>query len=199
MRKLLLATTNKGKIEELLALTSDLPFEIKTLDDFKDIKNVAETGKTFVENANLKSHGYALQTKCLTLADDSGLEVDALSGAPGVLSARYSGANSNDYDNIVKVLKKLAALKSSDRTARFVCAMSLNDGNKICYTGEGVCEGTIALNPMGSNGFGYDPVFIPHGFDRTFGELTAEMKAKVSHRSIALQKIIDILSEIGSC
>jgi len=199
MLKLLVATRNQGKILELIALLKDFPFEIKTLDDFDETEDVEETGKTFLENANLKSLDYARQTGCLTLADDSGLEVDALNGAPGVFSARYSGINASDKDNINKLLHALREIKKPERSARFVCAMSVSEPRGTRFTNEGFCDGEIALNSMGSNGFGYDPVFIPSGFEQTFGELPAETKKKLSHRSNALKKIIGFLSKIDSC
>ena len=183
---------------ELLALLKDFPLEIKTLDDFDGIEDVEETGNTFLENANLKSLEYARQTGYLTLADDSGLEVYALNGAPGVFSARYSGSNASDKDNIIKLLRELREIKRPVRSARFVCAMSVADPSGIRFTSEGFCAGEITLNPMGSNGFGYDPVFIPAGFEQTFGELSVKTKKKLSHRSIALKKIIGFLPEIGS-
>ncbi|NNE99426.1 MAG: XTP/dITP diphosphatase [Pyrinomonadaceae bacterium] len=198
MKKLLVATRNRGKVAELLSLLDDLPFELLTLDDFENVTDVEETGSTFIENAKLKSLEYAKQTNCLTLADDSGLEVEALDGAPGVYSARYSGENASDKDNIDKLLRELNAKKDQSRLARFVCAMSISDPSQNLFYGEGYCPGKIALSPIGSGGFGYDPVFVPAGYQRTFGELSAKTKKKVSHRSIALKKIIRFLSEIAS-
>ena len=199
MRELLVATRNQGKVTEILSLLEGSNFKLKTLDDFEKIEEVEETGNTFVENANLKSLGYAKQTNCLTLADDSGLEVNALSGAPGVFSARFAGANASDDANLNKLLNHLKKIKTSDREARFICAMSVSDPTGIKFNSLGVCGGEIALNSMGSNGFGYDPVFIPEGFQRTFGELYKETKEKVSHRTIALKKIITFLLKIGAC
>ena len=195
--KLLIATHNKGKIKELKNFLADLDLEIKGLDDFRNISEVCETGETFSENAVLKAKSYAVQTGLWALADDSGLEVEALSDQPGVFSARYAGENANDAENTAKLLNELSKTGSENRRARFVCRMAIADENgKIKFEAEGVCEGSIAVNISGTNGFGYDPVFIPAGFGQTFGELSEDFKRKLSHRARAMKKIIEYLSRI---
>lgn len=186
---LLIGTKNKGKIKELKKFLAGLPFEIKSLDDFENIIEPEETGATFSENAALKAEYYSLKTGMFSLADDSGLEVKSLGGAPGVFSARYAGENSTDADKIAKLLDELK--KKDDRQAKFVCSMAISDNlGKIIYEANGISEGEIAITPSGTNGFGYDPVFIPDGFDKTFGELPDEIKRRISHRKRAIEQII---------
>jgi len=142
----------------------------------------------------LKAAGYALQTGEMTLADDSGLEVDALGGAPGVLSARYAGDGASDAERVNKLLAELSRVKSSERTARFVSVIAIaNREGVILNLSTGACEGLIADAPCGVNGFGYDPVFIPQGFEQTFAELPATLKNRISHRGKALQAATDFL------
>ena len=191
MFKLLLATTNQGKVSEVSALLKNYRVQIITLNEFENIQEVEETGNTFLENANLKSFGYACQTGCLTLADDSGLEVEALNGKPGVFSARFAGLKASDEDNINKLLSEMKSTKQENRKAQFISVMSVSNPNRTEFNSEGICKGSIALNPIGSNGFGYDPVFIPAGYEQTFGQLEGKIKEKISHRSIALNKIIN--------
>ncbi len=195
--KLLIATHNKGKIKELKNFLADLDLEIKGLGDFRNISEVCETGETFAENAVLKAKSYAVQTGLWALADDSGLEVEALSNQPGVFSARYAGEKANDAENTAKLLDELSKTESENRRARFVCRMAIADENgKIKFEAEGVCEGRISVNISGTNGFGYDPVFIPANFEQTFGELSEDFKRKLSHRARAMEKIIEYLSRI---
>ena len=194
--QILVATGNAGKIAELKKLLADLPFQLLSLKDFPDVVEVAETCTTFAENARLKAQGYARQTGFLSLADDSGLEVSALGGAPGVFSARYAGENISDRFRMEKLLEELRLSASENRSARFVCAMALASKNgEIMHFVEEYCEGTIASEPRGANGFGYDPIFIPSGFDKTFGELPETVKQKISHRSRAAIKIIRYLRD----
>jgi XTP/dITP diphosphohydrolase len=182
-RHLLIATSNEGKRAEIQQLLSDLPVALFDLRNFPVIKPIAETGTTFVENASLKAIGYAAQTGLLTLADDSGLEVDALSGAPGVRSARYTGELASDAERIEALLAALAFVNESKRSARFVSAVVIADSNReILNVSVGECKGRIALAPRGDGGFGYDPVFIPNGNDLTFAELKPEIKNQISHR-----------------
>lgn len=190
---LVLATGNSGKIAELRDLFRDLPFELKSLRDFERLVDVDETGSTFRENAELKARGFALQTGQLSLADDSGLEIEALGNAPGVHSARFAGDAGYDV-KISKLLTMLEATGDAGRRARFVCVMALADAEgRIVYSAEGVCNGSIALAPRGENGFGYDPIFSPDGFDMTFGELGDHIKRSVSHRAKAAELIIRYL------
>jgi XTP/dITP diphosphohydrolase len=194
--QLLVGTNNAGKIRELNELLEELPVEIFGLSSFENISDVEETGATFAENAVLKAESYARQTGFWALSDDSGLEVEALGGAPGVFSARYAGENAGDEEKIRKLLDELAAGNDEFRRARFVCAMALADENgDIKFLAEGVCEGRIALQPQGNNGFGYDPVFIPDGFEQTFGELSSTVKREISHRARAIQKIMRFLRD----
>jgi XTP/dITP diphosphohydrolase len=190
--QLLVATGNAGKVRELKELLTDFPVVLRDLSEFPNVFEVEETGATFAENAILKASGYSAQTGFWTLADDSGLEVEALGGAPGVFSARYAGENASDADKIAKLLGELG--DTDNLRARFVCAMAISDETgEIKFVSEGVCDGKITVNPRGRNGFGYDPVFIPDGFDETFGELSGEVKQKISHRGRAMEKIIQYL------
>ena len=194
--RILVATGNIGKIAELEKLLAGLPIELLSLKNFSEVAEVEETGFSFTENAALKAKGYAVQTGVMSLADDSGLEVDALGGAPGIYSARYAGENVGDKVRIEKLLDEMRNADSADRSARFVCAMAITGKNgEILHIAEGFCEGAIALAPRGANGFGYDPVFIPTGFDKTFGELSDEVKQKISHRARASIKIIRYLHD----
>jgi XTP/dITP diphosphohydrolase len=194
--ELLIATKNAGKITELKLLLApdDLPITLRSLRDFPNVVEPEETGSSFAENAVLKAKYYALQTKLSALADDSGLEVSALGGAPGVFSARYAGENATDAEKIEKLLNELKKIPDESRAARFVCAMAIADEKgEIKYLTEGVCSGKISVKPSGKNGFGYDPVFIPEGFHETFGELSNEIKQQISHRARATEKIIAYL------
>jgi XTP/dITP diphosphohydrolase len=186
-RRLLIATSNEGKRSELRQLLSDLPLSLFDLRDFPAVERIAETGNTFAENASLKAVGYAAKTGLLTLADDSGLEVDALDGAPGVRSARYAGESASDAKRIEALLAELSLVDESKRSARFVSAVVIADCNhEILSVSVGRCEGRIALAARGEGGFGYDPVFIPNGREVTFAELEPEIKNQISHRARAL-------------
>jgi XTP/dITP diphosphohydrolase len=190
--QLLVATGNTGKVRELKEFLIDLPIVLRDLNEFPNVSEVEETGATFSENAILKAVGYAVQTGFWTLADDSGLEVETLGGAPGVFSARYAGENAGDEEKIAKLIDKLG--ETGNRRARFVCAMAIADETgEIKFHTTGICDGKITVNPRGTNGFGYDPIFIPDGFEQTFGELSGEVKQKISHRGHAMEKIIQYL------
>ncbi len=196
MFEIVLATTNSGKLRELRYVASELPVNLRSLAEFEGLSEIDETGTTFPENAVLKAVGYARRLGIATIADDSGLEVDALGGRPGILSARYGG----DVNYDLKIATLLAEIAEAGphavRTARFKCAIALVDGNvNLIACVEGNCEGTIADAPRGTNGFGYDPVFIPDGFDKTFGELGSEIKQSISHRSRAILAIIPYLRD----
>jgi XTP/dITP diphosphohydrolase len=184
---LLVATYNNGKLAELRQMLGDLPFELFGLSDFRDVTVVPETGDSFAENASLKASGYSRQTGLLTLADDSGLEVDALGGGPGILSARYSGACASDADRTAKLLSELSMIPAAARSARFVSAVAVADvKGQILNVSVGTCNGQIDSAARGSGGFGYDPVFIPSGYDKSFAELKSEIKNQISHRARAL-------------
>jgi XTP/dITP diphosphohydrolase len=186
--RLLIATHNRGKLQELHALLKELPIELCDLNSFSAIEPVAETGTTFVENASLKATGYARQAAVMTLADDSGLEVEALGGAPGILSARYAGQGASDSERVEELLNQLSSIGAEDSAARFVSVVAISDSlGRILNVSSGVCNGSIAKAPRGTNGFGYDPIFIPEGFDKTFAELTSEVKNQISHRARAFK------------
>lgn len=197
LRELLIATGNAGKLREIRALLGDLPITLLSLTDFPIIEEVAETGSTFSENAGLKALGYARQAGVLTLADDSGLEVDALARKPGVRSARYLGEHVSYSDRITALLTALKDIEDEARTARFVCALAIVSPNQqMVYTTQAMCEGRIAKVPRGSGGFGYDPIFIPQGFAETFGELPADIKNGISHRGRAFEKARQFLASL---
>ncbi|MBA2732045.1 MAG: RdgB/HAM1 family non-canonical purine NTP pyrophosphatase [Acidobacteria bacterium] len=186
--ELLIATGNKGKFVEYQSFLASMPIRLRNLAEFPVITEVEETGMTFSENAILKARAYARQTGLWALADDSGLEVDALGGAPGVLSARYGGAGATDSKRIERLLEELCRCASGERRARFICVIAIADAQgEIASISTGKCEGLIAHTSEGERGFGYDPVFIPDGFDQTFGELPPEIKQNISHRALALQ------------
>jgi XTP/dITP diphosphohydrolase len=186
-QSLMVATRNEGKLKELRQLLAGLPFELYGLSDFPRVESVPETGESFSENACLKAAGYAAQTGFLTLADDSGLEVDALGGAPGILSARYAGEGANDADRTNRLLTELSDVPTEKRSARFVSAVAIaNTRGQIVNVSVGTCAGRIDFAPSGSGGFGYDPVFVPSGYDKSFGELESEIKSRLSHRARAL-------------
>ena len=172
---------------ELRSLLEPLSLRLRSLEEFAEVSEVAETGSSFAENAILKAQGYAAQTQLWTLADDSGLEVDALNGAPGVYSARYGGEGLSDADRTRRLLETLSKVGGGNRNARFVCVIAIADPRgEVSNVSTGICEGSIAFAPRGTNGFGYDPVFVPEGYEQSFGELTVEVKEKISHRARAL-------------
>jgi XTP/dITP diphosphohydrolase len=194
---LLVATQNNGKLEELRQLLADLPLELCGLTDFREVTEVPETGESFIENASLKAAGYAKQTGQLTLADDSGLEVDALGGAPGIFSARYGGAGASDADRTTRLLAELSMIPAAARSARFVSAIAIaNNKGQILNVSVGTCDGQIDFAARGSGGFGYDPVFIPSGYDKTFAELESAIKNQVSHRARALSGTREFLRSL---
>ncbi len=194
--ELLIATKNEGKIKELTGLLNGLPVGLRCLNEFENIFEPEETGATFAENARLKAKYYALRTGIPALADDSGLEIEALGGAPGVFSARYAGKNASYTEKMNLLLSEINEKKVDDRRARFGCAMAIADADGgIKFLSEGVCEGKIAFAVRGTRGFGYDPIFIPDGFSETFGEISDEIKQKISHRARAIEKIILFLRD----
>jgi XTP/dITP diphosphohydrolase len=185
----LIATTNQGKLREARAVLADLPVTIATLADHPSLPQPVEDAPTFEGNAKIKALHYARLTTCWTLADDSGLEVDALGGEPGVHSARYAGAGCDDLANNAKLIRALAGVESKQRTARFRCAVALADGEAIVATASGSVEGVIVDDPRGSGGFGYDPHFFVPEFDMTTAEMPPELKNRISHRGRALRGI----------
>lgn len=192
--KLLVATTNKKKLGELQDLLSGLPFELYSLGDFPSYDEVAETGKTFEENASLKALGYARQTGLLTIAEDSGLCCVALDDAPGVYSARFAGEGKDDHDNNLKVLRLLENVPDNCRGAYFKSVIAIAEPNRIVGLAEGEVHGFISREIKGTNGFGYDAVFYYPPFKKNFGEVETAQKHEVSHRAQSLVKARQILS-----
>jgi XTP/dITP diphosphohydrolase len=197
---LVIGTANRKKGRELEGLFAPLGLEIKTLADFPHAIAVAEDGETFADNAILKATGQARHLGHWVLADDSGLMVDALGGAPGVHSARYSGPDATSQSNNRILLERLADVPSAERTARFVCHMALSDpSGTIRAQSEASCRGRILVAPKGSGGFGYDPLFEVLEYHRTFGELSPLVKACLSHRARAARRLIPAIErEVGS-
>lgn len=187
---ILVATHNQGKVQNFVELLQVLDARLVTLDDAGVKVEIEETGSTFADNAILKATGYARQTGLLTIADDSGLEVDALDGRPGVHSARYGGSGLTPVDRYNLLLHEMQDVPLDKRTARFRCVIALAapDG-RLLGTAEGICEGLISHKPQGDGGFGYDPVFYVPDLDATLAQLTPRMKHKISHRGRAVQAI----------
>ncbi len=191
---LLIGTTNSHKIIEIKDLLPDSLFPIKTLKDYPEIAPPEETGATFSENARLKAFYYSRMTGSVVVAEDSGLEIDALDRAPGIFSSRFN--NSSSYPEKFRVIyEQLKQRDTRIKTARFVCALTVADGNRIIFETQHTVEGEIAQKPKGSNGFGYDPIFFYPPFNRTLAELPAEDKAEISHRGKALRALRLFLSE----
>jgi XTP/dITP diphosphohydrolase len=187
MTRLLVATRNAHKTAEISAMLTGF-FEISDLHALPDAPDVEETGATFADNAALKANAISHFTGGWALADDSGLEVDALDGAPGVRSARFAGESATDADNNRLLLARLAELPHASRAARFRCVLALSKHGTLVQTFDGAVEGRVIESLRGPGGFGYDPLFIPDGFEKTFGELPADIKNSISHRSRALAK-----------
>jgi len=197
-RRVVLASSNPGKLREIRALLSGLQFEIAPQSQF-NISEIEETGLSFVENAILKARHAANYANLPAIADDSGLEVDALMGAPGIYSARYAGRGASDVENLQKLLTDLADVPEEKRGARFRCVIAfmrhaLDPAPVVC---EGVWEGRILFAPRGKNGFGYDPIFLVPTHDRSSAELEPDTKNTLSHRGQALKKLVTILSGAG--
>lgn len=190
--KLIIATHNDHKAIEIKDIFFNTPFEIVTLKELNDFEDIAETGSTFVENACIKAMGIAAKYQAIALADDSGLSVEALSGRPGIYSARYSGLG--DQENNRKLLLELEGV--TQRSAYFTSAIALAFPNGDVKVYEGIWPGTIGFIPKGSEGFGYDPIFIPQGLNKTAAELKAVEKHTISHRARALSKLKEDLDEI---
>jgi len=191
---LLLGTRNASKLREIETILSEIPWQLRSLQEFADVGVAPEIGDTYADNAIAKAQFYARATGLCALADDSGLEVTALGGAPGVYSARYAGEGASDADRRALLLSELEQVRGENREARFVCvvAIATPDG-VVLNTAEGTCEGRMILEERGTNGFGYDPLFVPDGFDRTFAELADSIKNRISHRARALLKTREFL------
>jgi len=196
MKNLLVATNNPGKLAELKGLLDDLPVKLRLLSNLPSFTEIDETGETFAENARLKALGYALQSGLPAIADDSGLEVEALDRRPGVLSARYGGTGLGFDKKMEMLLDELDKTGGANRNARFVCSIAVADAaGNILHMAEGVCRGKIAVQPRGKLGFGYDPLFVPEGFSETFGELSGRIKSEISHRARAFEQIMPFLRD----
>jgi XTP/dITP diphosphohydrolase len=197
MPKLLLATNNPGKAREYKSLLSGVPFELVTPAELGVDAEVEETGTTFEENARLKATTLAAESGLLTLADDSGLEVDALGGEPGTLSARYAGENASDADRVNYLLSKMQNVPEGKRQARFRCVIAIATPQGEVELCSGECEGFIALKPKGNRGFGYDPVFYLPELGKTMAELPLGEKNKISHRARAAAKAKEVLKRLA--
>ncbi|MDF2945510.1 MAG: XTP/dITP diphosphatase [Bacillales bacterium] len=189
--EILIATKNIGKIKEFKGMFESIGHNVKSLIDFPDITEIEETGTTFEENAIIKARKLSRLTGKIVISDDSGLEVDALNGEPGVYSARYAGNNKNDEDNINLVLEKLKGVPTEKRTARFICVIAVVFPTGSTETFKGICEGIITEEKKGNEGFGYDPIMYIPKLNRTMAELTKDEKNQISHRGNALRKMLD--------
>lgn len=196
MIKVVVASRNPGKVAEFAALLQGLPLELLSWADFPDAPEVAETGSSFRENALIKARAAVRSTGLPALADDSGLEVDWLKGAPGVYSSRYAGLERDDLANNRKLLAELEGVPAGRRTARFRCVIAVVTPNGEEYLSEGVCEGLITAAPRGDRGFGYDPIFLVPSLGKTFAELGPEVKNSISHRAQALRGVRGILCRL---
>jgi XTP/dITP diphosphohydrolase len=193
MKEVIIATKNAGKLIEFQSILSQYDLKAISLLDFEDSPEVEETGSTFEENAVLKAEAISKLYGKMTIADDSGLSVDYLGGEPGVYSARYAGAEKSDAANIEKVLQQLKGVSKEERNARFRCALALSEPGRATVTVEGSVEGYITEEPIGGNGFGYDPIFLVKDKAKTMAQLTKDEKNKISHRAVALQKLAKLL------
>ena len=194
--ELILATRNEGKLEELRALLKDMSVLVSSLKDYPHVPKIVEDGDTFLENARKKAHEVARHTGRFALADDSGLTVDALKGAPGVTSARFAGKGGDVAANNKKLLRVMKKVPADARKAAFVCVMVLAAPDGREWHVEGRCDGTIGFEPQGEGGFGYDPLFIVTKFGRTMAELALDEKNKISHRGRAMRHMREILEEL---
>lgn len=195
MKPIVVASTNAHKIKEIAAILKPYGWDVKSLLDFPNIPDVRETGSTFEENALLKATNIAKILNQPVLADDSGIEVDALNGMPGVLSARWAGSQKDDAANLNLLLSQLEDVPTERRTARYVCVAAYADPAGNSKTARGEWEGQVAFSPKGGNGFGYDPIFYLPEMNRTVAELTPEVKDSFSHRLRAFTKLAEIIDQ----
>jgi XTP/dITP diphosphohydrolase len=196
--RVVLATRNSHKVAELRRILADanLDVELVGTDEFHDLPDVPETGSTFAANALLKARDVARRTGLVAIADDSGLCVDALNGMPGILSARWAGQHGDDRANLDLVLAQIADVPGARRTAAFHCAAAIATPEGDERVVEGVLDGSLIDGPRGSNGFGYDPIFVPVGYDVTTAEMTPEEKDAISHRGLAFRALAPVLTEV---
>ena len=195
MNRLLLASRNKDKLKEIQQVLTPYDIELKSALDYEHLEEVEEDQDSFEGNALKKARYVHQETGEPALADDTGLEVDALDGAPGIYSARYAGEQATYQDNVDKLLATLDGIETDKRTARFRTVLALITGSQEVLL-NGVCKGTIISTPRGKGGFGYDPVFVPEGYEKTFAELNSREKNKISHRGKALEKFRNFLENI---
>jgi len=195
--ELVVATRNQHKTREIQDILGP-EFLVRDLAAHPDIPEILESGTSFEENAKLKALGASRRLPALVIADDSGLEIAGLGGAPGIYSARYAGANATEQDNIDKVLHELARVRGlgDERHARFRCVVAVARNGDLLETFEGTVEGKIIDTARGHSGFGYDPIFVPHGFEQTFGQLPKELKNTISHRAKAIRAVADKLRRL---
>ena len=192
--RLAIASRNPGKIREIRAIAADWPVEWFVADDDPERwPDVEETGRTYLENAALKARAVAAATGTPSVADDSGIEVDALGGAPGPRSARYAGDDATDEENLRMLIRALAGIPESGRSARYRCVAALATPEGELVWAQGVCEGTLISTPRGTGGFGYDPIFVPEGWDATMAELTSQEKDRISHRGRAFRALRELI------
>lgn len=197
MKQIIIATKNRGKAKEFKEFFSQKNIEaLSLLDIEKQLPDVDETGETFEENASLKAEEISRILNKAVLSDDSGLVIEALDGRPGVYSARYAGEKKNDEENVQKVLKELENTPEYDRNARFVCVLAIARPEEKTKLVRGECKGKIAKFPSGENGFGYDPIFIPDGYQQTMAELEPEEKNRISHRRHAMDKLDGLIEKL---
>ncbi|OZM57894.1 non-canonical purine NTP pyrophosphatase [Lottiidibacillus patelloidae] len=196
MKTVIIATENKGKIKEFKELFAEKGIEVQSLLDLSFPDEIEETGSTFEENAIIKAAALADYYQKPVIADDSGLEIDALDGEPGVYSARYAGGAKNDDANMEKVLENLKGVEESDRTARFVCVIAVVIPGQNPFTYRGTCEGLIANGKTGTNGFGYDPIFYLPEYKKTMAQLLSEEKNRISHRANAIKQLMTNIDEV---
>ncbi|MCX6012948.1 MAG: XTP/dITP diphosphatase [Chloroflexi bacterium] len=196
--KLLIATNNAGKLKEFQFMLRDIPVKLLSLADVGITAQIEETGKTYTENAEIKAAGYAALSSLITLADDSGLEVDALGGEPGVMSARYAGEKASDSDRVQFLLSKIRNVPQEKRTAHFKCVIAVAIPEKKIELRFGQCDGFISFEPHGTNGFGYDPVFYLPEYGKTVAELPSDLKNRISHRGRAAENCCSLLLSLFS-
>jgi XTP/dITP diphosphohydrolase len=192
--KLLVATSNQGKLLEFRRLASSAVLDLRPIPCFGEFPSFPEDAPTFAENSAGKALHYSAYASELVIADDSGLVVPALNGAPGVHSARYAGPNASSQDRINKLLKEMHDLQASERDARFVCVLTLAHAGRAIAIFSATVEGAISENPGGTGGFGYDPVFVPRGLTETFAQIAGKRKDELSHRARAFRKLLDFLA-----
>ena len=194
VKEIVIATHNPDKKKEIMIALRELGVNILSLDSFPEIGEIEETGSTLLENSLIKARTVSAVTGKPAIADDTGLEVDALNGAPGIYSARYAGINVSYEDNVRKLLSEMSSFDMDSRTARFRTVVSFHSSNEELWT-EGVIEGSITRNAIGKGGFGYDPVFRVRKTGKTFAEMTRKEKNRISHRGVALDKMCQLLKE----